>query len=87
MRVIIEDSAVKTAAANAVGNQAAPSTGTSAIDAGAPAGTLLQGNFPSAAAEGIAAGAPPAELVQILQSSSSMSYAGEAENAGAAPID
>ncbi|HEX4951036.1 MAG TPA: hypothetical protein VFZ34_30540 [Blastocatellia bacterium] len=87
MRITIEDSTVKAAAVNAVGNQPTPSTATSAIDAGAPAAALLQANFPPAAADGINAGAPPAELVQILQSNSSMSYAGEASSAGEAPTD
>lgn len=87
MRITIEDSTVKTAAVNAVTPQAAPTNGTPAIDAGAPEAALLQSNFSPAAADGIDAGGPPAELVQILQSNSSLRHAGEASNAGSAPTD
>ena len=84
MRITIEDSDVRMAAAATT--SATPSTAGPAIDAGPPAASLLQSLFSSATVEGNDAGAPSEFLMQALQGTSSMSYAGETSNAGAAPV-
>lgn len=91
MRIIIEDSDVKAAAASAtagVSSFSTPSSTINSIDAGPPAASLMQAASMDSNANASDAGGPPETLLQAIQGQKSMNDSGssfQVTDAGGAP--